>query len=141
MFGLLRERLTARLAGLQGVDVVTTARLLLKEFVRFAAACPELHRFMLQEGTGPSERLEWLVAKHVSPMGALLQEMLRGIESAGGPSPGLPSHVCYVLIGAVSTPYALAPQVRLTTGQDPFSEEYIETHTEMILRLFIPEPL
>jgi hypothetical protein len=87
MFGLLRERLTARLAGLQGVDVVTTARLLLKEFVRFAAACPELHRFMLQEGTGPSERLEWLVAKHVSPMGALLQEMLRGIESAGGPSP------------------------------------------------------
>jgi AcrR family transcriptional regulator len=138
LFGLLRERLAARLAGLAGVDVVTTARLLLTEFVRFAASHPELHRFMLQEGTGPSERLEWLVAKHVAPMGALLQGMLQRIESAGGASLGPPSHVFYVLIGAVSTPYALAPQVSLTTGEDPFSEEYIETHTEMILRLFIP---
>lgn len=141
LFGLLRDRLTARLAGLQGVDVVTTARLLLTEFVRFAAVHPELHRFMLQEGTGASERLEWLVAKHVAPMGSLLQGMLQGIESAGGPSLGPPSHVFYVLIGAVSTPYALAPQVRLTTGQDPSSEEYIQTHIEMILRLFIPERL
>lgn len=141
LFGLLRDRLTARLAGLQGVDVVTTARLLLTEFIRFAAAHPELHRFMLQEGTEASERLEWLVAKHVAPMGSLLQGMLQGIESAGGPSLGPPSHVFYVLIGAVSTPYALAPQVRLTTGQDPSSEEYIQTHTEMILRLFIPERL
>ncbi len=141
LFGLLRDRLTARLAGLEGVDVVTTARLLLTEFVRFAAAHPELHRFMLQEGTGPSERLEWLVAKHVAPMDSLLQGMLQGIESAGGPSLGPPNHVFYVLIGAVSTPYALAPQVRLTTGQDPCSEEYIQTHTEMILRLFIPEQL
>lgn len=74
-------------------------------------------------------------------MGSLLQGMLQGIESAGGPSHGPPSHVFYVLIGAVSTPYALAPQVRLTTGQDPSSEEYIQTHTEMILRLFIPERL
>lgn len=141
LFGLLAERLSTRLAGLQGVDVITTARLLLTEFVRFAAEHPELHRFMLQEGTGPSERLEWLVAKHVGPMGALLQGMLQGIESAGGPSLGPPTHVFYVLIGAVSTPYALAPQVRLTTGQDPSSEEYIQTHTEMILRLFIPERL
>lgn len=141
LFGLLRDRLAARLAGLQGVDVVTTARLLLTEFVRFAAEHPALHRFMLQEGTGPSERLEWLVAKHVAPMGALLQGMLQGIESAGGASLGPPSHVFYVLIGAVSTPYALAPQVGLTTGQDPFSEEYIKTHTEMIVRLFIPEQL
>lgn len=139
LFGLLRDRLTARLAGLQGVDVVTTARLLLTEFVRFAAEHPELHRFMLQEGTGPSERLEWLVAKHVASMGALLQGLLQGIESAGGPSLGPPSHVFYVLIGAVSTPYALAPQVRLTTGEDPFSEDYIQTHVEMILRLFIPQ--
>lgn len=138
LFGLLRDRLTARLAGLEGVDVITTARLLLTEFVRFAAAHPELHRFMLQEGTGPSERLEWLVAKHVAPMGSLLQGMLQGIESLGGPSLGPSSHVFYVLIGAVSTPYALAPQVRLTTGEDPFSEDYIKAHTEMMLSLFIP---
>ena len=93
---------------------------------------------MLQEGTGPSERLEWLVAKHVASMGSLLAGLLQGVESAGGRSLGPPSHVFYVLIGAVSTPYALAPQVRLTTGEDPFSERYIEAHTEMILRLFIP---
>lgn len=140
LFTMLRDQLTGRLAGLQGVDVSTTARLLLTEFVRFAAAHPELHRFMLQEGTGPSERLEWLVEKHVGHMGALLEGMIRGIEASGGRSPGPPSHTFYVLIGAVSTPYAIAPQVRLQTGQDPFSEEYIETHIEMILRMFVPEP-
>ena len=82
-----------------------------------------------------------VLSSNVAPMGALLQGMLQGIESAGGPSLGPPSHLFYVLIGAVSTPYALAPQVRLTTGQDPSSEEYIQTHIEMILRLFIPERL
>ncbi|MEM7437129.1 MAG: TetR/AcrR family transcriptional regulator [Myxococcota bacterium] len=141
LFGLLRDRLTGRLQGLQGVDVGTTARLLLTEFVRFAAERPELHRFMLQEGTGPSERLEWLVEKHVGNMGALVEGLIRGIEAAGGPSPGPPSHVFYVLIGAASTPYALAPQVRLTTGQDPFTEDYIKTHVDMILRMFVPEGL
>ncbi|MEM8607028.1 MAG: TetR/AcrR family transcriptional regulator [Myxococcota bacterium] len=139
LFGRLRDRLTARLAGLQGVDLATTAKLLLTEFVRFAAECPELHRFMLQEGTGPSERLEWLVREHVAHMGGLLEGLVRGIEASGGRSPGPPSHLFYVLIGAVSTPYALAPQVRLSTGLDPFSEDYIQTHVEMILRMFVPE--
>ena len=36
-------------------------------------------------------------------MGALLAGMLQSIEPAGGPSLGPPSHVFYVLIGAVST--------------------------------------
>jgi hypothetical protein len=33
----------------------------LREFVRFAAANPALHRFMIQEGVGRSPRLAWLV--------------------------------------------------------------------------------
>ncbi|MGB5812893.1 MAG: TetR/AcrR family transcriptional regulator [Polyangiales bacterium] len=139
LFELLRDRLTFRLQGLDGVDAGTAARLLLTDFVHFAADHPELHRFMLQEGTGPNERLEWLVEKHIGHMSALLEGMIQGIEANGGPSPGPPSHVFYVLIGAVSTPYALAPQVRLTTGQDPFSEDYIKSHVEMILRMFVPE--
>jgi AcrR family transcriptional regulator len=138
LFQLLQERLTSRLQGLEGVDVVTTGRLLLTELVRFAATHPELHRFMLQEGTAPSERLEWLVSKHVAPMGALVQGMMEGFEAVGGSFPGPPSHLFYVLIGAVSTPYAIAPQVQMTTGEDPFSDDFVEAHTEMILQLFMP---
>ena len=140
LFGLLRERLESRLEGLRGVDSVTTARLLLGEFVRFAAENPELHRFALQEGTGTSARLEWLVATHVAGMGALVQRILQGIAEAGGAGLGPPGQVFYVLIGAVSTPYALAPQVRLTTGEDAFSEDFVEAHTELLLRLFMPAP-
>ncbi len=140
LFGLLRERFQARVVGLDGVGVRTKSRLLVRDFVLFAAAHPELHRFMLQEGTGRSERLEWLVEKHIRPTFEFLRGQMDELEADGAPAIGRPDHLHYVLIGAASTPYALAPEFELVTGEDPFAKEMVDAHVELILSLFFPEP-
>ena len=68
IFGELATRIGRRLDGLDGVDRATQMRLVLRDFVRFSAERPELHRFMMQVAFARSDRLAWLVEKHVRPM-------------------------------------------------------------------------
>lgn len=138
IFGLYQGRFEARTAGLEGVDPATRARLLLLDFVRFAAAHPELHRFMLQEGTSATDRLEWLVATHVRPMVQLTRTLFEQLEASNRRLPARPDHLFYMLIGAASTPYALAPEFELTMGEDPFSKSMVDAHAEAVLQLFFP---
>ncbi|MDJ0847304.1 MAG: TetR/AcrR family transcriptional regulator [Myxococcota bacterium] len=139
LFGAFREQFAARIAGLEGVDAGTRVRLLLLDFVRFAAAHPELHRFMLQEGTGPSERLEWLVATHVAPILRAFRDAIAELEASGRRLPGRPEHLFYMMVGAGSTPYALAPEFELATGEDPFAKPMVDAHAEAVLRMFLPD--
>jgi len=104
--------------------------------VRFAARHPELHRFMLQEGTGASPRLSWLVEKHVRPRFELLRDVLARAQRQGIAPKGRPEHLFYALIGAASMPYAVAPEFRRLTGDDPAAEPLVEAHVEFLFQLF-----
>src|SRR4051794_38780989 len=44
LFGRFRSSMDIRLSGLRGVDDVTIAKLMVRHFVEFSAANPELHR-------------------------------------------------------------------------------------------------
>lgn len=139
IFGLLAERFTALFAGLGGLDGRARAQALLRDFVRFAAEQPELHRFMLQEGTGPSPRLTWLVDTHVRPLYTAVCQMIEDARAQGVAVPGRPEHLYYAMIGAASMPYAMAPEFRLLAGSKPDAEALVEAHTELLLRLFFPD--
>lgn len=54
--------MTTREDGLRGVDELTTARLLVREFVVFSARNPHLHRIITQECKVAGPQLDWLVA-------------------------------------------------------------------------------
>jgi AcrR family transcriptional regulator len=139
IFGLLQEQFQARLRGLEGVDLPTRLRLILRDFVLFAARHPELHRFMLQEGTGRSARLEWLVERHVRPVFSFVHSMISEAQSRGLMPAGRAEHLCYAMIGAASMPYAMAPEFELLTGADPSEKALLEAHVACILGLFLPE--
>ena len=49
---LERASLRDRLDGLRGVDAVTTAKLVIRDFIAFSAAHPQLHRIITQESKG-----------------------------------------------------------------------------------------
>lgn len=134
VFGLLRQQFEERVVGLRGVDAQTRAKLLVRDFVFFAADHPELHRLMLQEGTAWSPRLAWLVENHVRPLNAFLAEQ-SGADADNPPPP----HLLYMVIGSASTPYALAPEYELTTGEDPFAKENVEAHADAVVALFFPD--
>src|ERR1700693_1370226 len=57
------DQLGKRIRGLEGVDVATKLRLVVREFVKYSAEYPQLHRLMTMEGRRESERLAWLI-KH-----------------------------------------------------------------------------
>jgi len=139
IFAIFREQFLARISGLEGVEPLTRTRLLLLDFVRFAAAHPELHLFMLKEGAVRSERLEWLVDTHVRPSVAYVRDLIDDLERAGRRVAVRPDHLFYMLIGAVATPYAVAPEFELIMGKSPFSKEMVDAHAEAVLRLFFPD--
>ena len=45
-----------------------------------------------------------------------------------------------MLIGAVSTPYALAPEFEMSTGENPFSKKMVEAHARAVVELFFDHP-
>ncbi len=138
VFGQLQEQYDARIAGLDGVDVRTRARLVLRDFVLFAAAHPELHRFMIQEGDRRSPRLEWLHRKHLQPIFDELNAQWRALEADGVTLPAAPAVLQYMIIAASSIPYVMSAEVALTTGSDPFEKDAVEAHADAVVALFLP---
>ena len=138
IFALLSETFRARFSGLEGVDLTTRLRLILRDFVRFAAAHPELHRFMVQEGMRKSPRLAWLVETHVRPMYDAVRAMVEAAQREGMAPIGRPEHLHYMLIGAASSAYALSAEFELLTGEPANQEALVAEHVAALERMFFP---
>ncbi len=67
IFGRLRRSLAEQLGALELADPRERAREVIRAYVRFAAAHPELFRLMVDEGKNSDERMEWLVDTHLRP--------------------------------------------------------------------------
>jgi len=136
IFRLLRARLGERLAATPGDDRRSFVRAAIREYVRFAAAHPELFRMMVEEGKHADERMEWLVDTHLRPM---YEDFLGFSEPLGlVADDSLLPHVFYVMAGAGSTIFAVAPECRRLTGLDPETPEVVEAHAELLARLLVP---
>ena len=138
IFGELTARIGRRLDGLDGVDRATQLRLVLREFVRFSAERPELHRFMMQVAFTSSDRLAWLVETHVRPMYDFVNAITLDARKKGLGPTGLPAHLHYILIGAATSPYVMRAEFELLTGTDPCSDALIDEHVATLERLFFP---
>ena len=68
LFALLNQAMDDRAAGLRGVDEITTAKLIVREFITFSARNPQLHRIIMQESKADSPRMDYLVDQHVRPI-------------------------------------------------------------------------
>ncbi len=127
----LRAQMAARRDALQGEAPRHIVREITKTYVRFAAACPELFRFMVEEGKHPGPRMRWLVDTHLKPtyeeffQYAPIEENLR-------------PHVFYTLAGAASTIFAVAPECKRLMGYNPTTKQAIETHAEYVTNLLLP---
>lgn len=137
IFQQLAETFRRRLAGLEGVDPRARLRLLLGDFVRFQAAHPELHRFMIHEGTRKTPRLAWLVETHIRPLYDAVHALVEAAQTEGFARLGRPEHLHYMLLGAAASIYALSAEAELLTGVDPSTEDLIEEHVAAFERIFL----
>lgn len=130
--GQLQVRIRERLVRLAGEDPRTRAREMIREFVRFNADHPELFRFMVEQGKSDDIRMRWLVDTHLKRLYEAIPQLGLGAE---GP---LKPHAFYVLVGAGSVLFSVAPECRRLTGLDPSSHDAIETHADLVARLLVP---
>jgi TetR/AcrR family transcriptional regulator len=140
LFDRLRRTMDERTAGLRGVDDVTTAKLLVREFVTFSARNPQLHRIIMQESKADGPRMDYLVDHHVRPIyertTALFEQLARR-----GAVPAIPAtHLYYILTGAGPTLFVLAPECRRLSSLDPSADAVVEAHADAVCRLLFGDP-
>lgn len=135
LFAELNEVLATREDGLRGVDEMTVAKLLVREFIYFSASHPQLHRIITQECKKDGARMDWLVDRHVRPHYDRATLLFSRLVSAGL-VPDIPvAHLYYILTGAGPTMFVLAPECRRLTGIDPQAPEVIEAHVDAVTAL------
>ena len=98
-------------------------REVLRAFVRFSAAHPELNRLMVQEGTRPGWRSEFLVERYVRPR---VDALSRLVGRTLGP------HELYVLIGASTFVFNVAHECEALFGVDPRDEAFADAHADAV---------
>ena len=126
-----------RAHGLRGVDELTTAKLLVREFITFSARNPQLHRIIMQESKADGPRMDYLVDRHVRPIYETHRRAVRVISHATARCPPIPApHLYYILTGAGPTMFVLGPECRRLSGLDPDSDDdVIEAHADAVCTL------
>jgi AcrR family transcriptional regulator len=117
------------------VDLAPPARLkvMLRRYVRFSAAHPEVARFFLREGVRPSPRLDWLVEHHARPLTDALGALL-GIGQSGGWLKRMPLDAlsCLVIVAA-SHPFTAPALVLAEHGLDLRDPAVVERYADVIV--------
>jgi TetR/AcrR family transcriptional regulator len=110
----------------------------LRRFVRFAAAHPELNRIMVQEATEDSARLHRTVERHVRPWYEATTSAWERLREAGIAAPIEASGVYWVIVGAASMPFVNSPEVRILTGAEPTDPAWVEAHAAGVVATLLP---
>jgi AcrR family transcriptional regulator len=135
LFDRLNQTMAERASGLRGVDEVTTAKLLVREFVLFSARNPQLHRIITQESKADGARMDYLVDRHVRPIYERTVEMFESLARAGAVPDIAPAHLYYIVTGAGPTMFVLGPECRRLTSLDPSDDAVIEAHADAVCLL------
>ena len=135
LYAELSEALDSRAAGLRGVDALTVAQLLIREFISFSATHPQLHRIITQECKNDGPRMDWMVERHIQPRYEQTTALFRQLVEAGH-LPDIPeAHLYYILTGAGPTMFVLAPECRRLSGIDPLAPEVVDAHADAVISL------
>lgn len=135
LFDQLDSWLSDRATGLRGVDEVTVAKLVIREFVTFSARHPQLHRIITQESKADSPRMDYLVDRHVRPIYERTTQMFEALVAAGAVADIPAAHLYYILTGAGPTMFVLGPECRRLTSLDPTDDAVIEAHADAVCLL------
>jgi AcrR family transcriptional regulator len=119
-------------------DLAATFAEAVRRFVRFAAAHPELNQIMVHEATEDSDRLRWMVERHVRPLYDATRAVWERLRAAGIAAPIDPVRAHYILVGAASLPFVNAPEARLLTGAEPRDPDWVEAHAADLVAMLLP---
>lgn len=103
------------------------AGVLLRVYAHFVAKHPELFRMLVLEGGTDTDRLAWLVNEHLSTTKQFFNA-LAGLEG----SPRAEAIAYYLMTGASSYVFAVAPQCVRMFGLDPTDVEFVDQYVGVV---------
>ncbi len=126
-------------------DAVARFTVGVRALVRAVSRLPELNRIMVHESTIDSERLAWLVDRHVRARFEQLSELWRQVQGGGHTHLGAdPVVIYYCLLGAASLLYVNAPEAAHLLGVTDaaaVTDSLVDAHAETIVAMLLgPRP-
>ena len=114
------------------------AETFIRTYVRYAHDQPALHKFILQESSHPSARLDWLVENHLKPLFDIVVESLRELQQLGIAPTGDPAILFNMIRVSAGGLLALSEEIKGTSNIDFDSDEKLDELADMIIRCFLP---
>ncbi len=134
LFGRLGEVMVPAITQSADIEPKERIRFLVRRYIRASAAHPETTRIMFDEGRCNDWRLAFLVDNFVRGFFETVAELhVTGSRTGAIPAISV-MQFYYVLVGGACI-FAMAPECRLLSGDDPFTEEAIDAQANAIATL------
>ena len=114
------------------------AETFIRTYVRYAHDQPALHKFILQESSHPSARLDWLIRNHLKPLFEIVVKSLRELQALGIAPPGDPAILFNMIRVSAGGLLALSEEIKGTSNIDFDREGALDDLADMIIRCFLP---
>lgn len=136
VFARLNARVAETDAALEGDVSAGALHASIRAHVASVIENPSYMRLTLKEGTEETERLAWLTEHHQRPFTARIVAVIERAQAAGLlPEGADPMMLKYLIAGAVSLPFAMAPEYAALTGVDTRTDEYADAYAALCLRV------
>jgi TetR/AcrR family transcriptional regulator len=136
VIGVFEANFTRKLDALPEGSDVTRLKALFSEFIRLAAAHPELHRLMSHEAWERGERIEWIISQLLTDGNVTFWNLIERVQAQGRFVKGDPRHLYYTFLGAAARIFMLHGEIEIVTGRSPFEPAIIDEHIRICEDLF-----
>lgn len=112
-----------------------------KNYVRFCARHPELHRITLFETIHGGEMLDWLNQQKLALFSKTSTEWVSLAQQEGVYTKDVSAlHLHFIVTHASNSMFLLGPHIKEAFGVDVFEEEQIDRFTDAIVAVFLKDP-
>jgi len=137
LFDRFIESLRPSMEQAKDIEPVERIRFLIRKFVRASATYPEVMRIMFDEGRCDDWRLSWIVEQYTRGFHGTVCDLLDDGRACGALPKLSPMQFYYVLVSSGAM-FAMAPECRKLSSEEPFDESTIDHQADAIAALLAP---
>lgn len=134
-FNAALAKAAAELAGESPKDRMAA---MIRAYVHFAASKPALHKIMVQEASRPSQRLDWLINRHLRPLFEVVIEEIKVLQERGVAPDGDPALLFNMIRVSSGALLALSLEIKGTSNIDLDHPAQLDALADMIIKVFLP---
>lgn len=120
---------------IKDLDGIEQMKLFHKKIVFISAKHPEFQQIVVQEMFSKSDRSKWLIDELLKPIYGYINVVQAREQEAGRIKTIPAANLTSFIIGSITTLFSRSYQMQAQYGVDPFDEEEVERHADIINEL------